>query len=65
MRAQHPNFDRRVPPDAALWRYLDFREFVSLLKEEALYFCRVSSAIHWKTRSLEPANSSGRFFAIT
>jgi hypothetical protein len=32
--------DRRVPPDTALWRYMDFAKFVSLLEERALFFSR-------------------------
>ena len=28
------------PPDAVLWRYMDFTKFVSLLEKQALFFAR-------------------------
>lgn len=37
-------FPYAVPkPDSVLWRYMDFPKFVSLLKDEALYFSRLDS----------------------
>ena len=36
--------DPRLPPppsdDASMWRYMDFTKLISLLEEQALYFCR-------------------------
>ena len=40
MRNSHPSLDRDLPPDAVLWRYMDFPKFVSMLKEGALWFSR-------------------------
>ena len=40
MRDAHPSLDRDVPADSALWRYLDFPKYVSMLKEGALWFSR-------------------------
>ena len=40
MRDGHPSFDRDVPADAVLWRYMDFPKFLSMLKEGALWFSR-------------------------
>lgn len=40
MRAEHPVFQPPEDPEAKVWRYFDFPKFVSMLKEESLYFCR-------------------------
>jgi hypothetical protein len=32
--------DKRVAPDAVLWRYMDFARFVALLDQQALHFAR-------------------------
>ena len=40
MRERHPCFDQEIPPDAVLWRYMDFPKFVSMVQERALYFSR-------------------------
>lgn len=40
VRDSHPSLDRDLPPDAVLWRYMDFPKFVSMLKESALWFSR-------------------------
>ena len=39
MYETHPSFTP-PPPDAVLWRYLDFTKFVSLLDKKALFFSR-------------------------
>lgn len=40
MYEEHPDFNP-PPPDATLWRYIDFTKFVSLLDQEALFFSRL------------------------
>lgn len=39
MYEEHPSFDP-PPPEAVLWRYLNFTKFVSLLDRKALFFAR-------------------------
>ncbi len=39
MYQEHPSFTP-PPPNAVLWRYLDFTKFVSLLDRNALFFAR-------------------------
>ena len=39
MYKEHPLFES-PPPEAALWRYLDFTKFVTLLDKQALFFPR-------------------------
>ncbi len=39
MYEEHPSFEP-LPDNAALWRYLDFTKFVSLLDKNALFFAR-------------------------
>ena len=41
MYDQHPAFIT-PPPDAVLWRYMDFVKFVSLLERKALFFAKAS-----------------------
>ena len=40
MYKEHPSVDP-PPQQAVLWRYMDLTKFVSLLKEEALFFARI------------------------
>lgn len=42
MRAQHPVFEAADDPETPIWRYFDFPKFLSLLKEQSLYFCRAN-----------------------
>jgi len=39
MYEEHPIF-QKAPDEAKLWRYMDFTKLVSLLEQEALFFCR-------------------------
>ena len=39
MQEEHPSFNR-PEPEAALWRYMDFTKFVSLLETRSLYLVR-------------------------
>ena len=40
MRDQHPVFGEKLDRDTPVWRYFDLPRFLSLLQNEALYFCR-------------------------
>jgi hypothetical protein len=39
-KARHPLFTHPEEPSAALWRYMDFAKFVSMLEIRGLFFCR-------------------------
>lgn len=36
----HECFERPADPDASIWRYMDLAKFVSILKEQAIFFAR-------------------------
>ncbi len=41
MYKPHPVFEPELPPNAHLWRYMDFTKFVSLLSTRSLFFTRL------------------------
>lgn len=55
MYQEHPDFNP-PPPDAILWRYLDFAKFVSLLDSSALFFSRVDNLGDPFEGTLSPVN---------
>jgi hypothetical protein len=38
---EHPEFSPPNKPDAKIWRYMDFKKFLSMLENQALFFSRL------------------------
>jgi hypothetical protein len=43
MYEEHPIFEKPADENAAIWRYMDFTKFVSLLDRQALFFARADT----------------------
>lgn len=60
MYKEHPRFTKPADENVAIWRYLDFTKFVSLLDKQGLYFSRADRLPDQLEGSLSEANIERR-----
>ena len=56
MLEEHPAFHAPDDPNIYIWRYIDLPKYISLLNDEALYFCRMDKLIDQFEGSLPRPN---------